>query len=89
MVVTHWPLTNEAVGFTALELLQMGSFTLKVRRSMLGHTAAPVMHAPVAAAPAPVAAAPAAAAAAPLSSIEETVDESLVMVAAPKVRQAH
>ena len=66
---------------------QMGSFELKVKRSIAGSAVAPAY------APAP-AAAPAAADAAPAGmqsmemppSVEDTVDESLVYVNSPKVR---
>ncbi len=64
----------------------MGSFELKVKRSMGGHAAAvhaapaPVAHAaPVAVAPAPAPAQP------EVVVLEETVDESLVYVTSPKV----
>lgn len=66
--------------------LQMGSFKLKVRRN-LQSAAAPVAAAPVAAVPAPAPAAPT-----PVNyismdepSAEESIDEALVYVSAPKV----
>lgn len=64
----------------------MGSFELKVKRSMAGHAAAvhaapaPVAHAaPVAVVPPPAPAQP------EVVVLEETVDESLVYVNSPKV----
>lgn len=65
----------------------MGSFELKVKRSVSG--GAPVYaHAPVAA---PAAPAPAATVSVdvPAPTVEDTVDESLVYVNAPKVRRGH
>lgn len=66
--------------------LQMGSFQLRVRRSIDAPDAAPA----VTLAAAPAAAAPVAAAPAPYVSVdntpaEESIDEALVYVTAPKV----
>jgi len=67
--------------------LQMGTFKMKVRRNLQGAAAAPVAAAPAAAAPAP-----APPSLAPLQYLsvdeptpEESIDEALVYVAAPKV----